>query len=68
MELHLCRSEEVPYITWQKCLGDGLDDGLSIQQTSDGGYIVSGYAGSIDGDVSGNHGDLDFWIVKLKHG
>jgi len=59
--------EEVPYITWQKCLGgSGLDDGLSIQQTSDGGYIVSGYTGSIDGDVSGNHGDLDFWVVKLS--
>ncbi len=59
--------EEVPYITWQKCLGgSSLDDVLSIQQTSDGGYIVAGYTGSDDGDVSGKHGDLDFWVVKLS--
>jgi hypothetical protein len=35
-------------------------------QTPDGGYIVAGQSGSIDGDVSGLcHGEVDFWIVKL---
>jgi hypothetical protein len=34
--------------------------------TSDGGYIVAGEAESINGDVSGNHGSRDFWIVKLN--
>jgi len=52
---------------WQKSLGGtGSDDAASIQQTIDGGYIVAGYSESNDGDVSGNHGLLDFWIVKLN--
>ncbi|MCK9236454.1 MAG: T9SS type A sorting domain-containing protein, partial [Acholeplasmataceae bacterium] len=29
------------------------------------GYIVAGYSYSNDGDVSGNHGNSDYWIVKL---
>ncbi len=55
-------------IQWQKSLGGSGDEttGLSIVQTTDGGYIVSGYSRSTDGDVSGNHGDADAWIVKLN--
>ena len=53
-------------IQWQKCLGGGIDDfSYSIQQTADGGYVVAGYIFSIDGDISGNHGNDDFWVVKL---
>ncbi|HXS37792.1 MAG TPA: T9SS type A sorting domain-containing protein [Flavipsychrobacter sp.] len=53
-------------ITWQRCLGGSLDDqALSVQQTIDGAYIVAGSAYSNDGDVSGNHGGADTWVVKL---
>ncbi len=53
-------------MAWQSCLGGSEDDqAYSIQQTSDGGYIVAGKSSSIDGDVTGNHGDSDFWVVKL---
>jgi len=53
-------------LEWQKCLGGTCyEKAYSIQQTSDGGYIVAGYTGSNDGDVSGNHGSRDYWIVKL---
>jgi len=53
-------------LQWQKCLGgSSLDEAHSIQQTDDGGYIVAGQTHSDDGDVSGNHGDSDFWVVKL---
>jgi hypothetical protein len=53
-------------ISWQKSLGgSGNDDALSIIQTQDGGYIVAGVSPSNDGDVSGNNGDEDYWIVKL---
>ena len=55
-------------IKWQKCLGgSGGEMAQSIQQTKDGGYIVAGYAESNDGDVTGNHGDHDYWIVKLDN-
>lgn len=54
-------------IEWQKSLGgSGGDAAYSIQQTTDGGYIVAGYSGSVDGDVTGNHGGGDYWIVKLN--
>jgi hypothetical protein len=54
-------------ILWQKCLGGSYADyARSIQQTSDGGYIVAGETGSTDGDVVGHHGAWDAWVVKLN--
>jgi len=58
--------DESGAIEWQKCLGGtGYDSANAIQQTSDGGYILAGYTDSDDGDVSGNHGGRDAWVVKL---
>ncbi|MCL2009110.1 MAG: flagellin, partial [Synergistaceae bacterium] len=55
-----------PYIEWQRSLGgSGYEGASSIQQTADGGYIVAGSSNSTDGDVSGNHGGYDYWIVEL---
>ena len=55
-------------IEWQKCLGgSNFDEGQNILQTTDGGYILSGYTLSNDGDVSGNHGNIDAWVVKLSN-
>ena len=52
---------------WQKSLGGSLTDAAySIEQASDGSYVIAGESDSNDGDVSGNHGDYDFWIVKLN--
>jgi hypothetical protein len=58
-------------IQWQKSLGgSGADNSLCIQPTADGGYIMSGYTNSNDGDVSGYHGgigsEVDGWVVKLS--
>ena len=54
-------------IEWQKCYGGTLDDNAnSILQTDDGGYIIAGTTKSNDGDVSGNNGGSDYWIVKIN--
>jgi hypothetical protein len=54
-------------ISWQRCLGgSGLEEARFIKQTSDGGYIIAGNATSNNGDVSGNHGSNDFWVVRLN--
>jgi hypothetical protein len=54
-------------IEWQRSLGGSGDDfAWSAQQTTDGGYIIAGHSDSRDGDVSGNNGDVDGWVVKLK--
>lgn len=56
-------------LIWKKTFGGTKDDvGYSIRQTIDGGYILAGATASHDGDVSGNHGNLDYWIVKLTPG
>jgi hypothetical protein len=56
---------QVPSVQWQKCYGGGnWDFAQSIIQTSEGGYIQCGYAASTNGDVSGNHGSDDVWVVK----
>ncbi len=37
-------------------------DGINF----DGTYIAAGYTTSNNGDVSGNHGLSDMWVVKFK--
>jgi hypothetical protein len=54
-------------IQWQRALGGNYwDEARCVQQTFDGGYIMAGFSNSLDGDVTGNHGALDFWVVKLS--
>lgn len=53
-------------IQWQKALGgSGIDNGNSVIQTADGGFVIAGDSNSNNGDVTGNHGGRDYWIVKL---
>src|SRR6185312_7858316 len=47
----------------------GDETGQSIQQTTDGGYVVAGYTNSDDGDVTKHYGDgstNDGWVVRLS--
>jgi hypothetical protein len=54
-------------IEWDSRLGGtNVDDAWNVQQTTDGGYIITGYSYSNDGDVTGNHGMEDIWVVKLN--
>lgn len=53
-------------LEWQKTLGGtGWDLLHSVIEVGDGGYLISGFTESNDGDVSGNHGGADGWVVKL---
>ncbi|WDF48081.1 T9SS type A sorting domain-containing protein [Chryseobacterium sp. KACC 21268] len=52
---------------WQKTLGgSSYDEMHKIHQTTDGEYILTGRSFSTNGDVTGNHGGADFWVVKLN--
>lgn len=54
-------------LVWEKNFGGAdADFGRSIQQTTEGGFIISGISQSSDGDVSDNYGEWDFWVVKLN--
>jgi len=46
--------------------GSDYDCLLNTIQTSDGGYIAVGSTRSNDGDISGNHGNEDGWIIKIN--
>ena len=46
--------------------GSGEDWPSNIEATTDGGYIIGGESISNDGDVTGAHGFLDYWIVKIN--
>ncbi|MFN8321029.1 MAG: T9SS type A sorting domain-containing protein [Chitinophagales bacterium] len=59
-------------IQWQNTIGgDGIDELESIQQTTDGGYILGGYSESdISGDKTEDHGftvldQKDYWLIKI---
>ncbi|MCS3870800.1 hypothetical protein J3D55_003716 [Chryseobacterium ginsenosidimutans] len=58
--------QTAPAIQWKKTLGgSNWDQGSSVCQTTDGGSIIAGYSPSTDGNVTGNHGNGDYWVVKL---
>lgn len=51
---------------WDKTYGGSQNDqATGLSKTNDGGYIISGYTSSFDGDVSENAGFQDYWIVKV---
>jgi gliding motility-associated-like protein len=53
-------------LLWQRAYGGVGDEvGATIISTGDGGFIFTGKTNYNDGDVSGNHGDDDVWVVKL---
>jgi len=53
-------------ILWSKTYGGfDFERVYSVKPTVDGGYIAAGYTRSNDGDVSGNHGGTDIWVLKL---
>ena len=66
-DAHIVKLKRDGTVRWQKCLGGSYQDcANAVLQTTDGGYIVAGSTSSNDGDVFGNHGGSDFWVVKLK--
>ncbi len=56
-------------MTWQECLGgNGMEWPRSIHQTPDDGYLIAGSEDSNNnGNVAGDHGGGDGWIVKLDN-
>ncbi len=52
---------------WEKTFGgSGNDLGVSVTTGIDGGFVIGAYTNSTDGDVEGNHGGYDAWLLKLN--
>jgi len=53
-------------IKWQHCYGGSdIDVAFAVNNSFDGGYIVAGETLSSDSDVTGYHGNADFWVIKI---
>lgn len=53
-------------IQWQKCFGgSSYEQANDVIETPDNGFIIVGSTYSNNGDVIGNHGNSDFWILKI---
>ncbi|MBP7449688.1 MAG: gliding motility-associated C-terminal domain-containing protein [Flavobacteriales bacterium] len=66
-DLWLAQINEQGDLVWQRCLGGSSEDqGWLRAELEDGSLVSFGYTESNDGDVSGNHGGRDLWVVKLR--
>jgi hypothetical protein len=52
-------------LQWQKTYGGTKEDQARHVLTLPDGYLIGGYTASNDGQVTGNHGDRDAWILKI---
>lgn len=69
MDVWVVKINATGAIQWERSFG-GNDDELDykIKQTPDGGYLMAGSTRSNNtGDVSGAHGGMDVWVVKLNN-
>lgn len=67
MDFWLIKINNEGVLLWEKTFGGSLDESLgSINLTYDGGYILTGFSFSTDGDLSNNYGAQDLWVVKLS--
>ena len=58
---------QAPGISWERSFGGtSNDDGYSIINTSDGGYLIAGATSSSNGDAIETHGNEDAMLIKLN--
>lgn len=54
-------------VLYQHCYGGSGSDGFAgIVKSDFGSFILGGTTQSNDGDVSGNHGGQDAWVIKVN--
>ncbi|MBN1183839.1 MAG: T9SS type A sorting domain-containing protein [Bacteroidales bacterium] len=65
-DIWLVRIDENGDTLWTKCYGGSSNESLQmISPTSDGGYLLTGFSYSSDGDVPGNYGGYDLFVISI---
>jgi hypothetical protein len=55
-------------VLWQKCLGGtNVEEACMALLPDDESFIISGFSNSVDGDITINNGDFDYWLLKLSN-
>ncbi len=58
---------QTPGVNWSRAIGGSSEDyGYDVQNTIDGGFLVTSEVYSQNKDVQGNHGEKDLWIFKTN--
>jgi len=67
-DVWVVKTDSMGDIEWEKCYGGSQDDyATSAIQINDSMFVITGYTYSNNGDVHGNHGNADFWVLKINN-
>jgi hypothetical protein len=62
----LVKTDSLGNIQWSRCYGGTHKETASqLIYAHEGGYVMTGKTGSVDGDISHNNGTYDVWVVKV---
>ncbi len=62
----LVKTDSLGHILWSRCYGGSHKETASqLIYAHEGGYVMTGKTGSVDGDISHNNGMYDVWVVKV---
>ena len=60
-DIWLIKTDTNGAVLWERTYGGSNDEeGFEVRQTSDGGYVITGYTSSF------GEGDYDVWIIKIN--
>ena len=68
IDMWVAKLDAAGNIVWQKSYGGNGDEySVAAAATPDGGYVLTGYTlTNNNGDVGQNHGNTDFWVLKIN--
>ncbi len=66
-DIWLLKLDDTGGILWQKTYGGNYSEiGGSVLQMASGNYVVGCSSASTTGQVTGNHGNLDYWLFAIN--
>ena len=64
-DIYLVKTDSLGNLLWSQTFGNtGSDRGYSVQQTTDGGYIITGFTSYIPGITPSTNNDI--WLIKTN--